>query len=120
IGPQPMALLAGDLQALRDLLEHARDDEVGHARESVVSHRLLNYRWCTLGGMGRLDGRVAFLTGAGRGIGAATAQKLAAEGAAVAVTDMDPAPAEETAAAIRSAGGKAIAIALDVTNRQNV
>jgi 3-oxoacyl-[acyl-carrier protein] reductase len=70
--------------------------------------------------MGRLDGRVAFLTGAGRGIGAATAAKLASEGAAVAVTDMDIGPAEETADQIRSAGGQAIAIAVDVTNREQV
>ena len=70
--------------------------------------------------MGRLDGRVAFLTGAGRGIGAATAAKLASEGAAVAVTDMDLSPAEETANEIRSSGAKAIAIAVDVTNRENV
>jgi 3-oxoacyl-[acyl-carrier protein] reductase len=70
--------------------------------------------------MGRLDGRVAFLTGAGRGIGAASAAKLAAEGAAVAVTDMDLAPAEATAEAIRSAGGRALAIAVDVTNREQV
>src|ERR1043165_8050764 len=56
--------------------------------------------------MGRLDGRVAFLTGAGRGIGAATAAKLAADGAAGAVTDMDLGPAEETAAAIRASGGR--------------
>jgi 3-oxoacyl-[acyl-carrier protein] reductase len=70
--------------------------------------------------MGRLDGRVAFLTGAGRGIGAATATKLAAEGAAVAVTDMDSGPAEETAAAIRSAGGRALSIPVDVTNREQI
>jgi 3-oxoacyl-[acyl-carrier protein] reductase len=70
--------------------------------------------------MGRLDGRVAFLTGAGRGIGAATAAKLAAEGAAVAVTDMDLGPAEETAAGIRSNGGRALAIGVDVTNREQV
>jgi 3-oxoacyl-[acyl-carrier protein] reductase len=63
---------------------------------------------------------VAFLTGAGRGIGAATAAKLAEEGAAVAVTDMDAAPAEETAGAIRSRGGNAIAIPVDVTNREQV
>ena len=70
--------------------------------------------------MGRLDGRVAILTGAGRGIGAATAAKLAAEGAAVAVTDMDIGPAEETAEAIRSAGGKALAVAVDVTQKEHV
>jgi 3-oxoacyl-[acyl-carrier protein] reductase len=70
--------------------------------------------------MGRLDGRVAFLTGAGRGIGAATAAKLASEGAAVAVTDMDAGPAEETADAIRSAGGRALVIPVDVTNREQV
>jgi 3-oxoacyl-[acyl-carrier protein] reductase len=70
--------------------------------------------------MGRLEGRVAFLTGAGRGIGAATAAKLAAEGAAVAVTDMDLGPAQETADEIRSRGGQAIAIPVDVTNREQV
>ena len=70
--------------------------------------------------MGRLDGRVAFLTGAGRGIGAGTARKLAAEGAAVAVSDMDSGPAEETAAAIREAGGQAVAIGLDVTRADQV
>jgi 3-oxoacyl-[acyl-carrier protein] reductase len=70
--------------------------------------------------MGRLDGRVALLTGAGRGIGASTAAKLAAEGAAVAVTDMDVGPAEETAQAIRAAGGRALAVAVDVTQREQV
>ena len=70
--------------------------------------------------MGRLDGHVAFLTGAGRGIGAATAARLAADGAAVAVTDMDVGPAEETAEAIRSQGGRAVAIPVDVTNREHV
>src|SRR6267143_7262220 len=70
--------------------------------------------------MGRLDGRVAILTGAGRGIGAATAAKLASEGAAVAVTDMDVGPAEETAEVIRAAGGRALAAAVDVTQREQV
>jgi 3-oxoacyl-[acyl-carrier protein] reductase len=70
--------------------------------------------------MARFDGKVAFLTGAGRGIGAATAKLLAAQGAAVAVTDLDAGPAEEVAGEIRAAGGKAIAIALDVTQRPAV
>lgn len=70
--------------------------------------------------MTRLEGRVAFLTGAGRGIGAATASTLAAQGAAVAVTDVDLAPAEETAAGIRAAGGRSIALQLDVTDRAAV
>lgn len=70
--------------------------------------------------MGRLDGRVAFLTGAGRGIGAATAARLASDGAAVAVTDMDLDPAEETAQQIRAAGGRALAIPVDVTKRDQV
>jgi 3-oxoacyl-[acyl-carrier protein] reductase len=66
--------------------------------------------------MGMLDGKVALITGSGRGIGAASAQKLAAEGASVVISDIDPTPAEETLAAIRKAGGKAIAVAGDVTD----
>src|SRR5712675_463928 len=66
--------------------------------------------------MGLIDGKVAILTGAGRGIGAATAKMFGAEGALVVVSDLDPAPAEETAAAIRNAGGKAVVVAGDVTD----
>ncbi len=66
--------------------------------------------------MGMIDGKVAILTGSGRGIGAATAKMFGAEGASVVVSDLDPAPAEETAAAIRAAGGKAIVVAGDVTD----
>ncbi len=66
--------------------------------------------------MGLIDGKVAILTGAGRGIGAATAKMFGAEGALVVVSDLDPAPAEETAAAIRDAGGKAVVVAGDVTD----
>ena len=66
--------------------------------------------------MGMITGKVAILTGSGRGIGAATAKMFAAEGASVVVSDLDPAPAEETAAAIRAAGGKAVVVAGDVTD----
>jgi 3-oxoacyl-[acyl-carrier protein] reductase len=58
--------------------------------------------------MGLAD-RVAIVTGAGRGIGRATALRLAAEGAAVVVNDIDLDPATETVALIRAAGGSAIA-----------
>ena len=66
--------------------------------------------------MGMIDDKIAIVTGSGRGIGAASAKKLAAEGASVVVSDIDPTPAEETVAAIRDAGGKAIAVVGDVTD----
>ena len=66
--------------------------------------------------MGMLDSKVAILTGSGRGIGAAAAKLFASEGAKVVVSDLDAAPAEETAAAIRNAGGTAIVVAGDVTS----
>jgi hypothetical protein len=56
--------------------------------------------------MGMLDGKAAIITGSGRGIGSATARLLGEQGASVAVSDLDPLPAEETAGAIRNAGGK--------------
>jgi 3-oxoacyl-[acyl-carrier protein] reductase len=66
--------------------------------------------------MGMLDGKVAIITGSGRGIGAAAARLFASEGASVVVSDLDAAPAEETAAAIRQAGGKALVVPGDVTD----
>lgn len=63
----------------------------------------------------RLDGKVALVTGAGRGLGAEIAQVLAGAGAAVMVTDIDQASAERTAKAITDAGGKAESAAQDVT-----
>jgi 3-oxoacyl-[acyl-carrier protein] reductase len=66
--------------------------------------------------MGMLDGKVAIITGSGRGIGSATAKLFASQGALVIVSDLDPAPAEETAAAIRSAGWQAAVIPGDVTD----
>lgn len=64
--------------------------------------------------MGRLDDRVAIVTGAGRGIGAATAKLLASEGASVVVNDVDPEPAEAVVAEITADGGIA-ALSLDNT-----
>jgi 3-oxoacyl-[acyl-carrier protein] reductase len=62
-----------------------------------------------------LEGKTAVVTGAGRGIGRATAQLLAAEGARVMVADLDEEPAAGTAAAIRDAGGTAHVLVGDVT-----
>ena len=64
--------------------------------------------------MDRLKGKVAVVTGAAQGIGASYARALAAEGAAVVVTDIaEPA---ETAAAITKSGGRSLALACDVTD----
>jgi len=63
-----------------------------------------------------LENRVAFVTGAASGIGAAGARALAREGAHVVVTDRDGPGAEAVAEAIRGSGGRAEALALDVTD----
>src|SRR3546814_17797449 len=65
--------------------------------------------------MSRLRGKVAIISGSGRGIGRAVALKLAAEGASVVVNDLDEDPAAETVAAIEAAGGKAVACVGKIT-----
>lgn len=67
----------------------------------------------------RLKDKVIAVTGAGRGIGAAIAQAMAAEGAQVVVTDMSADDAEATAKRINANGGTAHALPLDVTNPNN-
>lgn len=64
----------------------------------------------------RLEGKTALITGAGAGIGRATAQLFAREGAQVAVADINLATAQETVALITEAGGEAIAISADVAD----
>lgn len=63
-----------------------------------------------------LEGRLALVTGGGRGNGASISKGLAREGAAVAVIDKDLEPAEEVAREIREAGGEANAFELDITD----
>ncbi len=67
-----------------------------------------------------MNKKVAFITGAGRGIGREIARKLASEGMRIAVTDINLENAEETAALIREEGGEAIAVYCDVTKLKNV
>lgn len=66
--------------------------------------------------MGKLDGRVAFVSGAGRGIGAATALRLAEEGARVALADLDTSGCSETAAQIAALGTEALILECNVAD----
>ena len=65
--------------------------------------------------MDRLDGKVALITGGGRGIGREIALKLGSEGARIVVNDLDPEPAEEVVQTIRANGGEAVACVGSVT-----
>jgi 3-oxoacyl-[acyl-carrier protein] reductase len=65
--------------------------------------------------MSKLAGKVAIISGSGRGIGRALALKLAADGASVVVNDLDQEPADEVVAAIEAAGGRAVACIGNVT-----
>ncbi len=65
--------------------------------------------------MGKLTGKVAYVTGSGRGIGRAVALKLASEGASVVVNDLDQEPADEVVGEITAAGGKGLAVVGSVT-----
>ena len=65
--------------------------------------------------MGQLDGKVAIVTGSGRGIGREIALRLVRDGAKVVINDIDEAPAKETIADIEKMGGKAVGCVGDVT-----
>src|SRR6266699_4338285 len=66
--------------------------------------------------MGRLDGRIAFITGAGRGIGAATALRMAEEGARVALADVDTEGSEQVAAELDRLGTEGLVVACNVAD----
>jgi NAD(P)-dependent dehydrogenase (short-subunit alcohol dehydrogenase family) len=68
----------------------------------------------------RLKGKVSIITGAGQGIGRATAIKFAKEGAKVAACDINVAAAEETAKLITDAGGESVHFRVDVTDKETI
>ncbi|MFY9174054.1 MAG: 3-oxoacyl-ACP reductase FabG [Peptococcia bacterium] len=70
--------------------------------------------------MSKFAGKVAIVTGAAQGIGAATAKKLASEGAKVAIVDVNQEQAQKTAATLDPTGDKVIGLACDVSNRESV
>jgi NAD(P)-dependent dehydrogenase (short-subunit alcohol dehydrogenase family) len=70
--------------------------------------------------MGRLDGKIAIITGAGRGIGRATAKLFGAEGAKVAVLSLTPANVEAVVADIEAAGGTALGLPTDVSDADQI
>lgn len=70
--------------------------------------------------MGRLDGKVAVITGAASGIGRVSALRFATEGAAVVVADLNPKGGEETVAECKRTGGRAVFQRVDVTNEADV
>jgi NAD(P)-dependent dehydrogenase (short-subunit alcohol dehydrogenase family) len=69
---------------------------------------------------GRLEGRVALVTGAGQGIGEAAARRMAQEGAKVVVSDINPETGEAVAAGIREAAGEAVFVRADVARLEDV
>ncbi len=70
--------------------------------------------------MGLLDGKVAIITGSGRGIGQGIAMRFVKEGAKVVINDIDAAPCNETVEMIKKAGGQAIGCVADVTKADQV
>jgi len=73
-----------------------------------------------MGDRRRFEGRSVFITGAGSGIGEATAHAFAEEGAKVTIAELDPAKGEAVRDAIRAQGGTALFVATDATDEASV
>lgn len=86
---------------------------VALARAALMPNML--HADATEASLGKLDGRVALITGAGRGIGRSIALKLAEEGATLVLNDLDAEPLSEVVSLVTAAGGEALAVAGSVT-----
>jgi 3-oxoacyl-[acyl-carrier protein] reductase len=109
----------GPLSGLSPRICHAGADDLGGAAARNLGEALRRPRaFHSLGrttAVSTLKGKVAIVSGAGRGIGRAVALKLGAEGARVVVNDMDAEPAQETVAALNESGAEAVACPGSVT-----
>ena len=87
---------------------------IARSGEGTIATPIANKRKYKMAG--RVEGKVALITGGGSGIGRATAETLAREGAKLVVTDFNPETAAETASIVAEAGGAARSLAHDVTD----
>jgi NADP-dependent 3-hydroxy acid dehydrogenase YdfG len=108
---EPAAVLA----AVKDAARHLCSVVVGILPTACEPRRLQGES-----GMARMDGKVALITGAGTGIGRATARAMAANGAKVVVAELNAAAGDQTAQIISQAGGQCIAVPTDVSQEDSV
>src|SRR5688572_5235933 len=111
VAPEPLCVMPGSVAAggAPRPGDHSRRTAAKRPRVSRgTSRMILGSGVGRVGGMGLLDGRVAIVTGAGRGIGRGEALELAGEGARVVVNELDPDVGKQVVEEIVAAGGEAV------------